>query len=795
MSNTVQFEAEKSKIIEKIDQQEVFLAKVLENNHLLELINAEQIQKLSDISDKNQRFLYKLKSNEFEIAIVGLEKAGKSTFANALIENNVLPSAPERCTFTSTRLVSGSDKARVEFYTEEEFNHIFQGLLAEIGYPSTSFRALSPEKFEQYFVSLEEKNPNLYKSHVGKTDEEIKDILKNRDKLILKLNEDVFQAYIRGEQKGQDTSKPRSVKKIEIESSKLKQLDTAIIYDVPGFDSPTKIHIRQTEERLKQADAIILVTNVGRNPSIQGTSLSVINKNADEDGISLKDKLFVFGNQIDTANSVEQAQGNREILIKDVEKYKIGERKRVFTGSALKYLVDKKIAKDEHKTSFTVESGIDDIRYALIQYYETERFEILKRKIDTNKKLLQDVFEHVLKDSELVFDVNFSEDNEKSRIIRASYKEIESNIKKSLEDLKSQLKQEINDDKFFSNKFKEDIENFGYFQPITEDDLEQTIITEDDSLTTDIPVERINHAIRKKLHGQFLKDFSLLIKYLTDEKAKEIEIRILRTFSHAILGEIHPAGIAEQVELASKKLIHKITVDIAHNEHRFDYLIERFSRDIFDILISYPLLSHDRANKFSKASEEFIYLDNYYSKGDGSLISIILAQKKKNLLDSASQVLGVAHNLLNIANRLNGTADIIKQLKDLVDLMNGATSTSALKSVSSIHKITEGLIRSDTPAKVLIEINTDIKYLKDILQVAVVPAINLELAFLNGIDKQIKLLIDSFQSTKTQHSEIFDQFISQIVPLIKKSEIDSINAKIETHKLKKAILEEIKAFI
>ena len=129
---------------------------------------------------------------------------------------------------------------------------------------------------------------------MGKTDEEIKDILKNRDKLILngkskeftgnQLNEDVFQAYIRGEQKGQDTSKPRSVKKIEIESSKLKQLDTAIIYDVPGFDSPTKIHIRQTEERLKQADAIILVTNVGRNPSIQGTSLSVINKNADEDG-------------------------------------------------------------------------------------------------------------------------------------------------------------------------------------------------------------------------------------------------------------------------------------------------------------------------------------------------------------------------------------------------------------------------------------------------------------------------------------------------------------------------------
>jgi hypothetical protein len=65
-----------------------------------------------------------------------LEKAGKSTFANALIDNYVLPSAPERCTFTTTRLVSGSDKATVEFYTEIEFNKIFQEMLAELEYPA-----------------------------------------------------------------------------------------------------------------------------------------------------------------------------------------------------------------------------------------------------------------------------------------------------------------------------------------------------------------------------------------------------------------------------------------------------------------------------------------------------------------------------------------------------------------------------------------------------------------------------------------------------------------------------------
>jgi len=50
------------------------------------------------------------------------------------------------------------------------------------------------------------------------------------------------------------TSKTKKwLNSIEIQSSKLKKLKNAIIYDVPGFDSPTKIHERQTLERLKRS--------------------------------------------------------------------------------------------------------------------------------------------------------------------------------------------------------------------------------------------------------------------------------------------------------------------------------------------------------------------------------------------------------------------------------------------------------------------------------------------------------------------------------------------------------------
>lgn len=144
MSNT--FEQKCDKLINQINKQQNILDLILDNNAQLDVITSKQTQDIAKISASNKKLLHKLETREFEIAIVGLEKAGKSTFANALIENNVLPSAPERCTFTSTRLVSGKDKALIEFYTEAEFDSIFVNLLEEIEFPNiddqTSYKTL-----------------------------------------------------------------------------------------------------------------------------------------------------------------------------------------------------------------------------------------------------------------------------------------------------------------------------------------------------------------------------------------------------------------------------------------------------------------------------------------------------------------------------------------------------------------------------------------------------------------------------------------------------------------------------
>jgi len=805
MDSSDKFKLEKEKEIERLKIQNQFIEKLIAGNDRTQLLTFEHKEKIFSICENNKKYLHKLESNEFEIAIVGLEKAGKSTFANALIENSVLPSAPERCTFTSTRLVSGNDKAIIEFYNEEEFNAIFQELLKEIEYPSPeeqSYKTLHVDKFDRYFELLEENNNNIYKNHIGKTDEEIRDILICRDKLILtgkvkefsgnELLEDSFQSYIKGENKGDDTSKPRSVKRIEIESSKLKKLESAIIYDVPGFDSPTKIHLRQTEDRLKKADAIILVTNVGSNPSIQGTALSVINKNTDEDGIPLRDKLFVFGNKLDTANDKKESLGNKKILIKDVEKYKIGEEKRVFVGSALKYLVENNIIKKEHECSFNIDAGVDEIRNELIHYYENERFEILKRKIDTNNKQLQDIFTNVLDKSEMEFDENFAE-HEKARIIREAYKGIEKRLEDGLNNLKFQLKGEIWSEKYFSNKFKEDVDIFNYFQEINSDLITRVKISEDDSLTLDLPIEKINQKIRKDLHKKYLEEFSSLIHHMTDEKSKETEVRILRNFTTSIVGDNTNSYIFDKVQRSSKVLIDQLTSNISHNEGRFTYLIERFSRDIFDVLLSYPILSEDRSNKFRKAYKEFMYLNNFYGDGDGALINIILTGNDNKLVDGVDTILSLAKKItaINYTSGINIFNSIISEIKVIINNMEKFSDNSSLKARFDIKNITSMANRSITEDDLLIEINTDISNLKKSLKIAVIPAVNLELAFLNGVDKQIKILIESSKQEKTETANIFGDFLAKIVPKIKKSEIDGINIKIENSKLQKEFLKEM----
>lgn len=116
------------------------------------IIDDETERKIGELINKAKFLKNKLKNNEFEIAIVGPEKAGKSTFANAMMGIDILPSRDARCTYTSTSIEYGGNYAEVEFFSYEEFKRNFSDKLKLMGIQNAedlSFRTLSLEGYQR----------------------------------------------------------------------------------------------------------------------------------------------------------------------------------------------------------------------------------------------------------------------------------------------------------------------------------------------------------------------------------------------------------------------------------------------------------------------------------------------------------------------------------------------------------------------------------------------------------------------------------------------------------------------
>jgi hypothetical protein len=105
-------------------------------NNLLMLPQVEVPSKLKEIllqeAEPAHRQLERLKKREFRIAVVGLEKSGKSTFINAWLECDLLPAKAARCTFTTTQVYSVTNDAEqrleVQAKTDEQFFNLIEYL-------------------------------------------------------------------------------------------------------------------------------------------------------------------------------------------------------------------------------------------------------------------------------------------------------------------------------------------------------------------------------------------------------------------------------------------------------------------------------------------------------------------------------------------------------------------------------------------------------------------------------------------------------------------------------------------
>ena len=339
------WEEERKTYTDKLEQIISSITKILEleGNRV---VTPEMTSSLLRLRGDAECLLPKLKKGEFEIAVVGLEKAGKSSFSNALIGLTALPTADERCTFTSTciRPVDEGKRegyAEVTFYSVQEFERSFREKLEVLGIPNArlySIENLSLDKYDQLFENCDLVKKQLYEHSLHQdilatlqNKQEIRQYVGSPKRIFSEseLKTPKFSAFITS------PGKAIAAKDVVIYSTELQTMPNAIMYDVPGFNSPTAMHEEQTLQKMRAVDAIIMVAKANE-PTLTAEVLKVFMK-PDVDGSYLSDKLFVFANKADLARDLEKNKGTT--YHEWMERYKIlpnspEGRNRIVFGSA-----------------------------------------------------------------------------------------------------------------------------------------------------------------------------------------------------------------------------------------------------------------------------------------------------------------------------------------------------------------------------------------------------------------------------------------------------------------------------
>lgn len=643
----IQWEEEKEQFIKKLETTAGAFECILDKDANGMVIKDEDRNNLKDLLKSNKRVLNKLKNKEFAVAVVGLEKAGKSTVANALINLIVLPDDPARCTYTTTQICAGEkDMAQVFFYTYAEFNCNFKKMLQQIEYPNiTDFGGIAIEAFENWWNAMETKNPEAYQLYNGTIVEDIKSIIKGKgiiEKYLGKKTQDYygknelssteFKSFITGVTAYDENNKPKAreprpyaVKNVIIHSTGLNEMQNIVLYDVPGFDSPTQLHKDQTLKNLKEADAIILVTNVGDRPNLVGTQLDMLRKGHDDDGIKLSEKTFVFGNKLDCAADAGVAKYNMGVLREDaVEKYKITTTPRFICGSAKAYIENKNLQMEDEKLrqsskeaesillNWELPNGIDDLRNATNEYYHNDRFEVLKKRAESIIRKIEVDFQDILQrytPEKLTARSNVGFEH----VLDA--KNALKKFSKEAGEIEAKYQKDIAANKPFS---KDLLDNLDRIYPLinANDEIVESV-AKHTSFDSDgiFRLEQFTVNLRKQLERKCREDLLKQTAQMTEKIEQEIMQELVDTFL-TVMGVQDDSPDKQELIESSEALFKHMLVQTGGGRCYFNPLIERFSTSIIETLIGCSFGRQERLEKIIKSLDEFLALASYY-KEDG----------------------------------------------------------------------------------------------------------------------------------------------------------------------------------
>ncbi|CAF3640013.1 unnamed protein product [Rotaria socialis] len=297
------------------------------------------------------------------ICIVGLEKAGKSTFINALLGFELLPAAVERCTQIRTVLkppLEGGNQqlfATVKFYDDQEFRVFFDKMTEKTDENQQQLQQRKEQVVQEREV-LKAKFPEEHFHIHGQSGVE-----RERTDIIKRLHD-----YITGE------LYVNIIKEITIYTDKLPGKNYELL-DVPGFDSPIKEHRDAGLQAIKSADAFLFLTN-GQQPSLTEPQIRLLNA-IQKNHFEAMQRAFGIITKLDLCQTLAKYQEHYEKASTEL-KYKYFKPEHIYAACARIQILDENteefrvIASKLHSFGDDLEQGFERSKEGLNRFIEYE---------------------------------------------------------------------------------------------------------------------------------------------------------------------------------------------------------------------------------------------------------------------------------------------------------------------------------------------------------------------------------------------------------------------------------------
>ena len=735
------------------------------------------------INNKLKSRKERLKKPKFEVAIIGLEKAGKSTFANALLKDDYLPQAPNRCTYTTTTIESSKEnnRATISFYTKNEFLESFQATCKDIELQNIDFETITLDSFEKI---LQEKSALFQNSNNA---DDIRAIIKNGDdiKKYLDKSNEIIESNIKNSIKPfiVDEKIARAVKNINILSNEFKDFDDMVLYDVPGFDSPTKFHMEQAKKYLLRADVVILLVSIADNVSFTKMLADYIKDVKDEDGTTLKRKLIIGATKFDFhihGNKDEDLKGieeRKELLIKECKKFDIYKEENFFLTSPLSYLEGLKAMNSDKAHSKIINLGLDDgvldIRNRVVDFFNNEAIDVLKDAIAIDVQECK------------TFLLEFRKNNNTEDLHeKINEEEYDLKIKKINEISKQLLDIVVDKQKFVKeqNDFNiqksiiEKMETIWLDQIKISDEKRESLIKEITQDNTE-KVGEFQSKLRPVIYAKSLE----LMKKMIAEAIEDKSFNVINSFKEEILKVFN---INSEKENKLKEKLSEIIDKHSYNSKSYEPLLDRFLIDIFKIMIEYPIATSKNDERFKafkeseQSIESLLVFDDSYDRELGSLYAQSLVKKilvhyediqfediKNKLIqykdlfvhnlsidDLASSLMNKKISLRTLDNFIEKSKDKLKNL--VADSIIHNISEFAPKNIYA--ELFDNAQKSHTYIQVQEEINKDIDLLKEIISNIVLKAAKIEKPFINSLNNQIESIRIDLNSDESELKKLID---------------------------------------